>query len=378
MMVKPINTLQFICPTGFYGAERWIVALGNNMNPDLVRCDLVVTKESAKQNLEIVEQFEKTKGSSFEIEMSNPFDFTAIKKLCEIIKQREIDIIHSHGYKSDILAYIAARMTGIKCIATPHGFGEAKDFKLKLYLKLGAFCLRFHDQIVPLSKQLFDECLEYGVPESKLRYIQNGVDLKEVIARPDSAILQRPQDRKRRIGFIGQMIPRKKISHILEIFDKLWQAEGNIELYLLGDGSDRSMLEAHAQTLSSSSDIHFLGFRADRLEQLAAFDLFVMTSSSEGIPRCLMEAMAMGVPVAAYNILGIDQLLEHDRTGLLAEYGDKEQLLAYWKQLLDDPKPALELANNAKQFILDQFSAKRMADEYAGLFHETLEKSARN
>ena len=81
-------------------------------------------------------------------------------------------------------------------------------------------------------------------------------------------------------------------------------------------------MEKLALTLPSAESIHFLGFRNDRLELLSQFDLFVMASSDEGIPRCLMEAIAMDIPVAAYNISGIDQLVMHEKTGLLAKYGD--------------------------------------------------------
>jgi len=179
MKTKPINVLQFICPTGFYGAERWVLTLARNSKPEQVHHDLVVTYESEKQNLEIVKQFPKT-GESFKANMSSPFDLTVISKLSDIIEEKNIDIIHTHGYKSDILGLIVAKKMGIKCISTPHGFGTSKKYKLMVYIQIGLFFLKFFDKVVPLSKQLLNEVLSKGLARKKCTYIRNAVDLTEV------------------------------------------------------------------------------------------------------------------------------------------------------------------------------------------------------
>ena len=177
---------------------------------------------------------------------------------------------------------------------------------------------------------------------------------------------------KRRVGFIGQMISRKNIDDILTIFDDLHQEGMDIELLFLGDGDDRARLEEIAATLASKSDIHFLGFRDDRLALLKTFDLFVMTSTLEGVPRCLMEACAMGTPVAAYQIPGIDQLITHKQTGLLAPLGERETLKSYWREMLSDTIKANEYGLQAKAYVEEHFSAQRMANEYMVLFEDLL------
>ncbi len=368
--MKKINVLQFICPTGFYGAEGWILALSNNLNPDLVRSDLVVTNEKAEP-LEISKKFIEGECRSFEIKMNSRFTYSAIKELCDLINRRNIDVIHTHGYKSDILGIIAAKITGIKSVSTPHGFGEHNDIKLKIFISLGKFFLRFFDQVVPLSEQLLNEIRMAGIKENKITFIRNAVDLKEV--ENYRRLPDKTSNTKIKIGYIGQIIPRKKVDHILDIFNQIWQENNQMELFLLGDGKSKVEMEKNAEKLPSSQDIHFLGFRSDRLEWLSQFDLFVMTSSDEGIPRCLMEAMAMGTPVAAYNIPGIDQLVEHEKTGLLAKYGDRATLKEYWKKIITDKAYANELANNGLQFIYDTYSGQRMANEYTKLYQTLLD-----
>jgi len=138
----------------------------------------------------------------------------------------------------------------------------------------------------------------------------------------------------------------------------------------LGDGESRVEMEKYAHTLDSINDIQFLGFRHDRMEYLKQFDIFAMTSKDEGIPRCLMEAMGMELAVAAYDIPGIDKLVIHNETGLLAKFGDKETLANYWIQLLTDEEKSKELARQAKTFVDEKFSGQRMASEYTALYQE--------
>lgn len=372
-----MKILQFICPTGFYGAERWVLALGKHLKDlDNITCDLAVTRESEDQNLRLVEEYQKSAGTTYLIPMSGRFDLSVIAKLVELIKTEGYDIIHTHGYKSDILGVWAARKAGIKCVVTPHGFENTHDIKLRLFIWLGCQAMRFGNVVAPLSKQLCEDVKKYGIKGEKLQYIQNGVDLMEVEAqRALTPSLQKPSGEKW-IGFIGQMISRKNIDDILEIFDALSQKHSGLKLELklklLGDGESRAGLEQKAQSLKSASNIEFLGFRDDRLDYLQSFDLFVMTSTLEGIPRCLMETMAMGIPVAAYDIAGIDQLLEHNNTGMLATLHDKHSLQAHWEALLFDAEKAKQITENARQFVLENYSAQRMADEYVALFSELL------
>ena len=303
--------------------------------------------------------------------MDSRFDLNIVSQLCSLIRDQDIDIIHTHGYKSDILGVIAARKTGIKSVTTPHGFENSKEWKLRLYIWLGCLSFRFFDKVVPLSTQLLDDVNKLRVKPEKIQCIQNGVDLDEV---DEHRVIKESRPVKagneKIIGFIGQMISRKNMFDILDVFEGLSQKNDGLRLMLLGDGEERKPLERYAATLQSSKQIEFLGFRNDRLELLSNFDLFVMTSTLEGIPRCLMEAMAMGIPVAAYDIPGVDQLIKHEETGLLAPLGDKAELTNCWEKLLTDDNLSRQVADRARDFVNTHYSARRMAQEYTGLFEE--------
>jgi glycosyltransferase involved in cell wall biosynthesis len=375
-MEKPkLKILQLICSTGFYGAERWILAMAKNFDPKLIQCDLAITLEDNSKDLELVKHYSSECahiGEVFEIPMSNRFDIKVITRLVRHVKENQIDIIHSHGYKSDILGVIAAKLAGIKSVITPHGFENATDWKLRLFIWLGCKAMKFADNVVPLSKQIQKDVATHKVNQNYVTYIQNGVDLSEVEATRTNLAIKKLDNNKKIIGFIGQMISRKNIIDILDIFDTLSNKHDNLELQLLGDGEVRKALEAHTSLLKNRDKIKFLGFQDERLSYLKQFDLFVMTSSLEGIPRCLMEAMAMGIPVAAYDISGIDQLITNKKTGLLAKFGDKKTLEQHWEKLLTDQALSTELSKNARTFVQDHYSAKRMAREYHELFSQLM------
>jgi glycosyltransferase involved in cell wall biosynthesis len=369
-MMHKLRILQFITPTSFYGAERWVLALANNINTKDVVCDLAVTREPPNQDLSVATYYPRDHGQQVHyLGMRGRFDFRVVSRLCEVIRNNKIDVIHTHGYKSDILGLLAAKRAGIACVSTPHGFSGDVGFKLATFIRIGTHMLRYFDRVVPLSEELIADMKRFKVPESKILFIRNGVDLKEI----DAALAALPQDKKpdtdsRIIGFIGQMIPRKGIPDLIEVFDQLNQQAPDLRLRLIGDGSQRQELEQQASEKSSVNAIEFLGFRSDRLELLSNFNLFVMTSSLEGIPRCVMEAMAVGVPVVAYDIPGVDQLIEHGKTGLLAPFGDKTALLECCKRVLEDPELAQKLSRSAREMVHQCFSAARMANEYEVLF----------
>ncbi|MFW0778341.1 MAG: glycosyltransferase family 4 protein [Rickettsiales bacterium] len=373
--VSQLRVLQFITPAGFYGAERWVLAMANNSDHERVRCDLAVTEEGPQQDLSVARYFPAEAGEVHYLKMNGRFDWRVVRQLEQVIRERDIQVIHTHGYKSDILGLLAAKRTGIACVSTPHGFSGKVGLKLATFIRLGTHMLRYFDAVVPLSEELVSDMKRFGVPEHKTHFIRNGVDLKEIdqtLSELEKLPQQESEKTTKTIGFIGQMIPRKGLGDLLDAFDRFYQEHPEYRLQLVGDGSQRKELEEKAASLPSTSAIEFLGFRSDRLALLSRFNLFVMTSSLEGIPRCMMEAMAVGIPVVAYDIPGVDQLIDHEKTGLLAPPGDSCELARCCERVLEDSALAESLASSGRSRINEQYSAARMAREYEELFRQLM------
>lgn len=364
-----MNVLQFICPIGLHGAEMWILALAKNLDRNKINCQLAVTRESEDQNIEVWHRFKRLGLDAHQISLHSRFDPLAVTALCKLIRREKIDVIHTHGYKSDILGLIAARITGIKAVSTPHGFENVKDLKLQLFIRLGNWALRYFDRVAPLSEELEADMHKIRVHPDKIQMIQNGVDLQEVESErgnPTPSLYPDPDEK--RIGYVGQLIYRKNLGDMIKAFDLLYQTHQNIRLILIGDGPMKTELEEMAKSLNSGGRIEFLGYREDRLRLIKELSLFCMTSSLEGIPRCMMEAMGMGIPVAAYNIPGVDKLILHKKTGLMADFGQIEELKTCWEQILFDEAYGEQIAIAGRNHVIEHFSAERMAKEYTDLY----------
>ncbi|MCF8038230.1 MAG: glycosyltransferase family 4 protein, partial [Desulfohalobiaceae bacterium] len=308
-----------------------------------------------------------------EIPLKGRFDPRAVSGLVRLLKEHKINLVHTHGYKSDILGLVASRFSRVKSLATPHGFENAKSLKLQTFIRLGCWALKHFDSVAPLSEALFNDMLRIKVPHDKIRHIQNGVDLGEIereLHRQSPPFVT--GNREKRIGYVGQLAFRKNLGAMIRAFDLLCQEQDNVRLILIGDGPQRSELEALANSLSCADKVDFLGYRNDRLRIVKELDLFCMTSSLEGIPRCMMEAMALGVPVAAFDIPGVDKLLLHGETGLMAKFGDVQGLKTCLAKILSEPDLTAALSKNGREHIEKHFSAQRMAWKYEELYEQML------
>ena len=249
-------------------------------------------------------------------------------------------------------------------VATPHGWSHDAGWKLRLYEWLDRWMFRYADAVAPLSEDLAAElsCRD------NLRLIPNGVDLAEIDAArciaPDVAVLR---EKGPVIGYVGQLIARKDIGTLLEAFAQLGRNDAS--LVLVGEGEARVQLEARVAELGIAGLTHFAGFRSDRLAWMRGFDLFVLPSLVEGMPRCLMEAMVADVPVAVSDIAGSRDLVRQDDTGQVFAPRDVAGLRECLSAI-DDPASLRTMAQRARKLVEREHSAAAMARRYEDLFDE--------
>lgn len=374
--MKTVKVLHVISSTGFYGAERWILAAVRNLNPERV-CSMLAVPEDSGQSMELFHRFRELGFPAFRCPMRGRFDPGIIKQLCKLIEREKINIIHTHGYKSDIIGVITARITGTPCVATPHGF-DRYDRITEFYVRLSFPFLRRCDCVTPISEGLFEDMARIGVPPAKTRLILNGVDFTEIDAVKNNPELGGLTSQgARSIIHIGRLIERKNISALIRAFDLLWRERQDVFLSIIGEGPQEGLLKSLSDSLPCKPGVRFLGYREDRLRLMRSADLVAMTSQGEGIPRCLMEAMAMEIPIAAFAIAGVDRLVLDERTGLLAPFGDVVTLKDQFIRILDNPVLALRLGGNGRKYIEQNFSAARMAQKFTELYCELLDGKGR-
>ena len=366
--MKRTRVLQLGSPTALYGAERWILALIKHLDPEKVESVIAVIKDAPELEAPLCLEAQKLGFRSHFIEAHGRMNLSAVRQLRDFIRENDIDILHTHGYKTDLVGLLATCGTGCKIVSTPHGWSKQADLKLTCYELLDRCAFPFFDAVVPLSDDLMAGLRTIPGLNGNLRLIMNGVDTSEIESGKEVAneLIKFRNEGKFIMGYVGQLIPRKGLDVLLDAVSRL--GFDNWYLAILGEGESRASLERQAKDLGINHKVCFYGFREERLTFLRGFDLFVLPSRLEGIPRCLMEALAAGIPVIASDIPGCQDLVAHGQTGLLFPVDDREALTNLIDGIVADAGAGSRLARAGRELIDSRFSAKRMAKEYASLY----------
>ena len=372
---QKIRVLQLGSPSGLYGAERWILALIKHLDPTRIESLVAAIKDEPSTQVPLCQEAQKLHFPSHVLKSYGRINFTAASKLKHFIKKHEIDLLHTHGYKTDLIGLMATAGTPCKIVTTPHGWTK-QDIKVRVYEFLDRCIFPLFDAVAPLSEELYDSLRYMQVFKKKNFYfIRNGVDIGEIDSTKNIAleILKKKEQGKIIIGYIGRLTALKGVDFLLHVMASL--GDPKWELYLIGEGDQKKELIALAKNLKINDRVNFLGFRQDRISWLKGFDIFVLPSKSEGIPRCIMEAMSANIPVVASDIPGCRYLVKNMHTGLLFDVGSICSLTNALNKVIENKDLRKKMCDNAFNFVKKNYSAELMGHQYAQLYSELLHRA---
>lgn len=306
------------------------------------------------------------------------------EKASSALKEKSIDILHSHRYKENILAARLKKRLGIKyAVQTVHGASEPmsglRKLKAKAYSAINHFySRRYFDKIITVSADLRSQ-LEGVFPDSKLINIHNSVNQANLRISKDRANVLRDfgiENDAIVIGTAGRMVPIKGYDIFLQmakiVADKYHQAR----FLLVGDGPLLTYLKSQADNLGISDKVIFPGFRNDIPNILSALDIFVISSHHEGIPMIVLEAMALNIAVVSTAVGGIMEIIEPDVSGLLVEPDNPDALADGCKKLIADPSLRGRIQTAAGKRIESEYSAKIQKQRLVDLYTQLMTKGA--
>jgi glycosyltransferase involved in cell wall biosynthesis len=360
-----------MCSTGLYGAERWVLALMRCVEKGRVRSTLVNLVDHEDAESEVVRAARARGLAASDLCTGGRFNPLSVPKLVRLAKKNCVDIIHGHGYKSDILGLLVAKLSGLRVMTTPHGWSVDRDRKLQLYEKIDRHIFRFMDIVCPLSDKIYQDAICYT--RHNLHLIGNGVDIDEV--RSVEAT-ETPKARPFLVGYVGRLEKGKDVATLLYAAHLLSLVGRTVHVLIVGEGQEQERLYAKTLSLGLQEIIKFTGFQVNPISSLKQCDCFVLPSLSEGTPRCIMEAMVLKIPVIASDIPGNRLLVTHQKTGLLFPVGDSRKLADSIMYIMDNPDRANELALAGCRKVECEFSSNRMATEYT-LLYESLVSTVR-
>ena len=232
---------------------------------------------------------------------------------------------------------------------------HATQLKRKLTPTLVGYFYAWADKVVSVSKGVADDLVQLGIPKDKIDVIYNPIltqDLITKLRQPVKHPWLEPGEPPVILA-VGRLTEQKDYPSLLRAFARVRKSH-NIKLIILGEGEDRSTLEALAQTLNIANDIDFPGFVANPYAYMAKAKVLVLTSAWEGFGNVLVEAMAAGTSVIATNCKsGPAEILAHGEYGSLVQVADVEGIAAAITNVIHYPSESLKLKKRASDFSLE-------------------------
>jgi glycosyltransferase involved in cell wall biosynthesis len=236
-----------------------------------------------------------------------------------------------------------------------------------------AAAFRWCDSVVCNSKAAAARLATAGVPRDKLAVIGNA--LPGTAFEPVAPALAKSPGALRVVMVARMNAHYKNHSGFLRIAARIRARYPDVEFVLAGDGPLRGEIEEAANSLGIGQNVLFLGDRRDVSAVLASMDVSVLTSDSEGLSNVILEAMAAGVPVVAYDVGGNRELVNSER-GAIIRAGDEEEFARAVGRLLDHPTLRETVADNARSFAEENFSLRRIQAAYEELYQSLLERQS--
>lgn len=298
-----------------------------------------------------------------EIEERHSFDPAIWPALRALVRDRHIDIVHAHEYKSDLLALLLGRVEHVIPMATAHGWTGHGSRERLLYYPADRWLLRRYPRVIAVSEQIRETLLAIGCRPERVTTVLNGIDPARFARRPGRREIGRASFNLPHtatvIGSVGRLEPQKRFDLLIEAFDALRRTRPDLRLVIAGEGSQHAMLSAMVTRLGLESHCLLAGHRADVVDVLHAFDLFVQSSEYEGTPNAVLEAMAVEAPVVATTSGGTEQLITHGVHGLLVPINQPDALAAALEEALSRPDEMATRAQAARARIVGELSFRR-------------------
>lgn len=302
------------------------------------------------------------------IQCSGQIDTSVTRRIRELVRSTQADIVHAHGYKADVYTWCALRGSSTPLLSTCHNWLDNSRL-LHLYGIVDRLVLRSFAAVVAVSQEVRNRLVKAGVPRDRVRLIANGIDPQPF--QQHRAIEPNP-DLPLTVGFVGRLSHEKGVDLFLQAAAIVSQQLPATRFVVFGDGPDRPVLEELVNRLSLKDRVSLPGRREDMPAVYASLDILVSSSRQEGLPISLLEAMASGLPILATAVGEVPSLIRHQQTGILVAPNDVPALAHAMTALLTDASLRHRLGVQASHLVESEFSARQMTEHYRRLYTDLL------
>ena len=373
--MTPVVLAELAGSAAYGGGERYLELLFDHIDRARFR-GLLICPEPGP----FVERMEKRGVETHLVHLAPLFNPFALWRLTRLLVRERVTILQTHGARANFYGRIAGRLAGVPVIiSTVHN--SLKDYEVRsLRRGLYAFLLRLTlpivHRIICVSnanrRDVIDEC---PAAAAKLRTVYNGVDPSAFPSQPDRkrvreelGITSGPV-----LVMIARLTEQKGHRYLLQTIPSLLKTWPQLCCVFVGEGELHDALHRMAVDLAVARACRFVGVREDIADVLAAADVVVLPSLSEGFPFVLLEALAMGCPVVASRVNGVPELIEDHTTGLLVPPRDPQALEAAIREILSDPTAASRMGAVGRAVVRERFTVNRMVADTTAIFDAAMQ-----
>jgi sugar transferase (PEP-CTERM/EpsH1 system associated) len=310
-------------------------------------------------------------------------DWKCAARFGRYLRRQRVDLVHAHQYTPFFYA-LAARWMHRRApiLFLEHGRHQP-DYPRRKRIFANRMLLERRDRIIGVGEAVRRALIDNeGLPEARVGVIYNGIDIgaftgsgrvraevRQELNLPANAFV---------LVQVARLDPIKDHGTAVRSFARLAEQRPDSRFLLVGDGPERPAIEQLISQHGLSERVHVLGTRTDVKRLLAGADLFVLSSTSEGIPLTLIEAMAAGLPVVATRVGGVAEVVEHGKTGFLVPAGDVAGLAERMVHLADNAAERTDLGQRGRSRAEALFSEDAMIARYDRLYRDMLRGGARH
>jgi glycosyltransferase involved in cell wall biosynthesis len=348
-------------------------------DPRSARVTVCYLRDQRDQEFGVDERAAQAGIDYVEIPERHSFDPRVWNRLRQLIRERAIDLVHAHDYKTNLLALLLWRFTGVPALSTAHGWTGHSTREQYVYYPFDKRVLSRFPRIVAVSSEITRELVRCGADPGRVTTVLNGIDHRRFRRDPSRVPAARAtmgfEPDEIVIGAVGRLEPQKQFDLLLDAFARVAARVPNARLLIVGDGSQRQRLQAHIRALDLTAKCRLVGHSNDMVSLYHVFDIFVQSSRYEGTPNAVLEAMAFEVPIVATAAGGTAELVRNGIDGRIVPIGQVDQLAAAIGQALQDPAGSSAMAQQGRLRVEGELSFETRVRRIEGIYTEMVHRA---
>lgn len=376
-----MRVTHIIKVTRVSGAENHLLELLKGLRERGLDVRLVVMVERDNPMEEMVSQAEARGIATARLTISRDADWPLLWRLRRLLRRQQPDIVHTHLVHADLFGYVAAKFAGLPCVVSSRHNDDQFRYRAR-WRRIHRHYWRRINAGIAISAALRTFAIEIeGAPAGKLSVVNYGLKTSWL---SDNEI-QAAQSKLRAelklesdtllMGMVCRLVKQKGIAYALEATRRIQAEHPNAHLVIAGDGKLAAELRRLAAALGITDRVHWLGWRRDAADLMAAFDLLLVPSLWEGFGLVLLEAMAGRTPVIASRVSAIPEVVIDGETGILIAPRDVDALTRALARLLNDRALRKHMGLLGAARLEERFSIARMVEGTIAVYQRARRQS---